>query len=311
MYRPRAVSIISWFLVINGALTLLSPFYMLATPQAGAIWDSLGVPLWQVVLGNAIMGIVSVVSGVGMLEGRAWGRRLYLVATPLLLLLSLFVYGFGYWEGMLLGVAFYLAALALLTRPLANAYFAGTLVEPPPHLRLLAGYRRSRQQANDVARVFGVLFAGLSGFLLYVALMAASLAATTPSLGGFGAVLISVAFVTTPALVFLALAIRLWGPARWMAVAGWVLVGTGVACAVVGVMALSWSAADYGPFTAAGVDPEDVADILGSMQTAMRVGAVAGSVLGLAGFGLLWHRYRADHAAVARLAAAPDGPDRS
>lgn len=284
-----------WWLLIGGALSLLTPLYAWAMPEATAVWVRLGLSVGQVVGITVAGALLHAISGGGILLRRVWGRDLYVVGEPLLLLVMAYLYRAAFEMmvlSVLLGVGVFAVFAVLLTRPQANAYFAGTLTEKPALARRLSAYRRRRQSAGDLRRLFGVLFLAGSAFLLVMLLLTGPLAV---GFGGGPALLLGLlVIVGGPMILALGLGVWLWGARRWMASLGWTLALGGGLCAlqalVVGLLPRMESYRAI--FDQAGADPR--------IFTMMSYAAWPGLALGLAGAALVWYRWSQDRAHVLR-----------
>lgn len=119
--RPLAVTIISWFLVIGGVISVFSITFSLNNPMAKEMMSKSLLPLpVQVAMMFAGM-VVSFSSGIAMLKGKRWGRTLYvawsavgfavsLVTSPMRVMLIPAILVFG-------------IIVYFLFRPNANEYF--------------------------------------------------------------------------------------------------------------------------------------------------------------------------------------------
>ncbi|MDX1548556.1 MAG: hypothetical protein R3247_16285, partial [Rhodothermales bacterium] len=243
--------------------------------------------------------LLRTISGGGILLRRVWGRDLYMVGEPLLLLAVAYLYREVFEmmvPSVLFGVAVFAVFAVLLTRPQANAYFAGTLTEKPALARRLSAYRRRWQSASDLRRLFGVLFLAGGAFLLFMLLLMGPLAV---GFGGGPALLLGLlVIVGGPMLIALGLGVWLWGARRWMASLGWTLALGGGLCAlqalVVGLLPRMESYRAI--FDQAGADPR--------IFTMMSYAAWPGLALGLAGAAMVWYRWTQDRAHVLRAGEA-------
>lgn len=209
--RPRSVTVISWFLILTSMWGIVAaPIVLLNPVSRRMVEDSGGSPVAGLVLG-VVAGVLDIAAGVGMLNGRRWGRRLYLVATPVLLALSAALQGTGSIGLQLLGLGIYGVFLGLLKRPPAQEYFSGATsvpsVDDPP--RAIPG---EPMTGRKLAGVF-LLFPG--GMTLATTLMVLHSMAGQPS----GLIVLAIVGGGMAA-AFVVPGIALWGRARWRAVLG-------------------------------------------------------------------------------------------
>ena len=121
MERPTSVTIISWILIVLGALGLLVAALMSNNPDVmeQMAESKLGAGNQQIL--GIVSSVVSIVSGYGMLQGKNWGRLLYVISTVIGIALNFYAMPMG---GMqYAGVAIFVVVLFFLYRPAANAWF--------------------------------------------------------------------------------------------------------------------------------------------------------------------------------------------
>jgi uncharacterized membrane protein (DUF2068 family) len=123
MERPLSITIIAWVLIILSALGLLGAVMMMNNPDAiEALGQSkLGAGTQQTI--GLISSVVTAISGYGMLQGKNWGRLLYVVSGVVGIAINLYALPLG--AAQYLSIALFLVILFFLYRPAANAYFAG------------------------------------------------------------------------------------------------------------------------------------------------------------------------------------------
>ena len=122
--RPISISIIGWFLLVSGVLTLPGAFARSDDPRVEELMARRPVPI-AVQQGMLFAGAVAnLVSGYFLLRGQNWARHLYVAWT---------IVQFGYaWLAapfrlvIVPGVLFFLLVAFFLFRPRANAFFAGS-----------------------------------------------------------------------------------------------------------------------------------------------------------------------------------------
>ena len=120
--RPKSVTIISWFLIITGAIGLPYLFMSMNNPQVAEIMSKSPVPI-PAQIGIAVLSLViSIISGIGMLKGQNVARLLYVGWNCMTFLYSLITSPV---KMMLIpGVVIFAVIVFLLYRPATNQYFA-------------------------------------------------------------------------------------------------------------------------------------------------------------------------------------------
>ena len=123
MERPTSITVISWILIVLGALGLLVAALMSNNPDVmeQMAKSKLGAGPQQIL--GIVSSIVSIVSGYGMLQGKNWGRLLYVVSTVIGIALNFYSMPMGGLQWV--GVGIFAIVLFFLYRPAANAWFGG------------------------------------------------------------------------------------------------------------------------------------------------------------------------------------------
>lgn len=120
--RPTSVTVISALVIVAGVVALVVlPFLFLSEEGRFALEDA-GVSVGPALIESVVAGAITLILGIAILQGRNWGRMVYLWLNPIYSAASWFLYGF--YSADIPGVVFYIAALWFLTRPDAAAYFA-------------------------------------------------------------------------------------------------------------------------------------------------------------------------------------------
>ena len=121
MERPTSITVISWILIVLGALGVLVAALMSNNPD---VMEQMA----QSKLGagtQSILGIVSsalsIASGYGMLQGKNWGRLLYVVSTVIGIAINF--YAMPASSMQYLAIAIFAVIVFFLYRPAANAWF--------------------------------------------------------------------------------------------------------------------------------------------------------------------------------------------
>ncbi len=121
MKRPLSVSIISWYLVITGILSLGTLAMTFNDPEIAKVMavNALPVPMQYLMYAAGIL--IAIASGMLMLNGNKLGRLLYVSWTAFSLAVTLISSPMK--MVMLPGVLIFALIVFLLYRPNANAYF--------------------------------------------------------------------------------------------------------------------------------------------------------------------------------------------
>lgn len=120
--RPRSITIISWFLIITSALSVVTFAVVYNNPDIVKLMEMNAMPLWLQYTLNVVGVVVSLGCGVLMLKGKSLGRMVYvgwalvsmvvgLLTTPAKLTL-------------VPGLIFMFIVLFFLFRPKANEFFS-------------------------------------------------------------------------------------------------------------------------------------------------------------------------------------------
>ena len=121
MERPTSVTVISWILIVLGALGLLVGALMSNNPDVmdQMAKSKLGAGTQQML--GIVSSVISIVSGYGMLQGKNWGRLLYVVSTVVGIALNFYAMGADTMQ--YLAIAIFAVVVFFLYRPAANAWF--------------------------------------------------------------------------------------------------------------------------------------------------------------------------------------------
>jgi hypothetical protein len=124
MERPTSITVIAWILIVLGALGLLIAALMSNNPDVieQMAKSKLGAGTQQAV--GIVSAIVSIASGYGILQGRNWGRLLYVAST--LIGIALNFYAMPVNNLQYVGIAIFAVITFFLYRPAANAWFNRT-----------------------------------------------------------------------------------------------------------------------------------------------------------------------------------------
>ncbi|MGD9637058.1 MAG: hypothetical protein AB7G28_13620 [Pirellulales bacterium] len=120
--RPVSITVIGWFLLVSGMLTLPGAFAPTDDPRVAELMARRPVPV-EVQQAMLLAGaVVNFVSGYFLLRGQKWARHLYIAW-------SLVQFGYAWMAApirlaIVPGLLFFSLVVFLLFRPRANAFFA-------------------------------------------------------------------------------------------------------------------------------------------------------------------------------------------
>lgn len=120
--RPTSVSVIAWFLIVIGGISIVATTAMIGDPIMieGMNKTPLPIPVQYAI--NYLGLMITLISGIFMLKGKDWSRKLYvgwsligfaigLATSPMRMM-------------MIPGLILFVVIAFFLFRPKANAYFA-------------------------------------------------------------------------------------------------------------------------------------------------------------------------------------------
>lgn len=120
--RPPSITVVAWFLIVMGVISLAITSLMLNNPQVLELMrkNLLPIPVQYAMTYTGLAVIL--VSGVAMLKGHNWGRMLYVIWTSIGFVIG--VAASPAKASMIPGLAVFLVIVYFLFRPSANAYFS-------------------------------------------------------------------------------------------------------------------------------------------------------------------------------------------
>ena len=121
MERPTSITVISWILIVLGALGLLVAAMMSNNPDVmeQMAKSKLGAGTQQMI--GVVSSVISIVSGYGMLQGKNWARLLYVISSVIGIAINFYAMPIGGAEYLAIGI--FVILLFFLFRPAANAWF--------------------------------------------------------------------------------------------------------------------------------------------------------------------------------------------
>jgi hypothetical protein len=128
--RPTSVTVISWILIVMGAMSLVVIALMFNNPAANDLMSRNPLPATlQYVMMYAGL-LVTIISGYAMLKGRNWARLLYVIWSAIGFVVGVATSPMK--TAMIPGFLIYLVFVIFLFCPKANQYFSGSEVESAP-----------------------------------------------------------------------------------------------------------------------------------------------------------------------------------
>jgi len=219
--RPLIITIVGWWLIVTAITTAYSIYYISSYDEV-PVWGDTSVGAVWIIIFNVINGIVYLASGYGILNGKSWGRTVYLIYTPLSILVSAIAFQ-NEQSIIIIGLLYFSLIAFFLIRKDSNDFLNGNYeqstrdVEKRKRIKKL---RQVQQRKSYIARLFGVLFAVGSGWLVFLTVI---IIAFSPEYNISFILLI----LSIPTIFGLLISCGLWGWKRWSAITGWSLASAG------------------------------------------------------------------------------------
>ncbi len=286
--RPTSATVISWILVVSGALALIiAPLSFVFDSAMRDIVEARRPPISVSMALSTLGALVSLAGGAAMLRRQSWGRTLYLVYTPVSSVAHLALYDFS--PMLLLGPLVYLVPLWFLTRPAATRYFAmDAAAEATPTPTPNA----SRGRIPLARRIVSVVVLVLATYLLLTlgAGLAVMVGAVVPMLlepPASSALPVVLGMLIWLVAVAVAIGMLVGGMALWgwdarRLVLGVVLTGGGIWAALTGIVlaGVVWAP---GPLSGLGMPPlPSTKGDWGHSMAAMAASGIAGGAASIA-----------------------------
>jgi hypothetical protein len=120
--RPISVTIIAWFLIVAGVISVFTTLSTLNNPMVEELMSKslLPVPLQYAMMYIALA--VSVICGIGMLKGQGWARLLYVIWGIIGFLVGFVTSPMK--VAIIPGLIVFVIIVLLLYRPASNQYFS-------------------------------------------------------------------------------------------------------------------------------------------------------------------------------------------
>lgn len=120
--RPTSITIVCWFLIITGGISLITTTLMIGNPMVKEMMSKSMLPASVQYLLMYVGLAVSVVSGIMMLKGQNWARLLYVIWGAFGFVFSLVTSPMKL--AMIPGLVIFAIIIFFLFRPAAKEYFA-------------------------------------------------------------------------------------------------------------------------------------------------------------------------------------------
>ncbi len=227
--RPFAVSLIAWFYIITSAVSLLALPLVQTSQLDKNMLEATQTPRAVAFLLSLAGALMNLSAGIGMLQARNWGRKLYLYGTPIVILLGLTAYHFKLVPFQIISSIFYGICLYFLTRQNVQEYFLRIEVPlsyPPAPAQQVAAPRVDN--SKRFGSIFLLIFAG--GFLVFYLMMLGTL------LSGFFMFIFSSLLILAIPTALTLTANWLWGWAQWKQLTGAFFLGVAFFSATMGIM---------------------------------------------------------------------------
>lgn len=120
--RPISVTVIAWFFIVGGAISLITTPASLSNTMVKELMAKSPLPLSIQYAMTYIGYLISIASGIGMLKRQNWARFLYVEGVAIVSLISLFT---SPAKVMLIpSLIFCVIIIFFIFRPVANQYFS-------------------------------------------------------------------------------------------------------------------------------------------------------------------------------------------
>ncbi len=201
--RPKSISIISWFLIVTGCMSLVSPALTYNNPEVIKVMElnalSVSIQFIMMFAGS----LVTVVSGIGILKGKNYARILYVSWTSLSIIISLFTLPVK--TMMIPGIAFFAIISFFLFRAKSRSYFSDEFMETSNEIF------PSSKSPILIRNIFGILFFIISGFFVYMVGLLAFFELPDSGVGKY----VIMAGASVPLIIFHLIGLALYRGSNW------------------------------------------------------------------------------------------------
>jgi len=219
--RPLIITIAGWWLIITAITVAYSLVFFSSFDQSHMFGYTEIATGWLITF-NFIGGLACLAMGYGILNGQSWGRRLYFIYTPASIVAGAIAFQVEQ-AFLVISVLLFLIFAYLLTRKDSNNFFNGTYTRNPKNLadhKRIKKLRLHQQRKSKIARLFAVIFAVGTGWLIIITM---TFIAFSPEYNSFYILFI----LSLPSIFGLLVSCGLWGWKRWCAITGWTLASAG------------------------------------------------------------------------------------
>jgi len=124
--RPKSITVVSWILIILGAISLVTSTITLNNPMAQELMAKSPIPVNIQYIMMYVGLLIMLVCGVAMLKGKNWARLLYVGWSAIGFVIGIATSPIK--TAMIPGLVVFLIIAFFLFRPKANEYFKATQV---------------------------------------------------------------------------------------------------------------------------------------------------------------------------------------
>lgn len=125
--RPKSITIISWFLIVSGSISLITAAFTYDNPDAVKMMELSAMPIFMQYIFMAVGVLIMMISGIGMLRGNNFARILYVSWTVIAIIISLLTSPIK--TMMIPSIVFFVIITFFLFRSKSNDYFNTQLEE--------------------------------------------------------------------------------------------------------------------------------------------------------------------------------------
>ena len=127
--RPTSVTVIAWIILASNGITMVCMPLASTMPEVQDAYEKMGMSVAVAMFWVVVGGAIGIASAIAMLNGLNWGRLLYLIFSPISIVLGWIIYGFR--PSSIPSVIVYIVFLLFLMGPDASKYFGGRVSAIP------------------------------------------------------------------------------------------------------------------------------------------------------------------------------------
>lgn len=210
--RPLSISVIGWLLILLGLIPIFAEIVIVTikTSDAHDLMKNSPIPISV----QYAMFLARLSAGIGILKRYNWARFLYVVETPIELILGIFMSPTQ--ATLIPNIVFFLIISFLLFRPHVNPYFLGTLAAIDSH----PAQPHPEQKKRSLRTFFSIVLFVIAGLFFSIVTMEGF-----DNLAPVNTKLKTMSFFTLVGLAFLCSGLALNRFQDWKRSAGRVLIG--------------------------------------------------------------------------------------